>query len=120
MHARVSRGPAVALAKAPASRMDPTTLPDGWLDIDVDSEKDGFVVRIESSDFAQAKAALARAERFNASACGCSTSYMPLPVAMTRSGVDPLKRPHIGHADAVAEPHDLRFGDQELEVGRRR
>jgi hypothetical protein len=35
-----------------------------WLDIDVDSEKDGFVVRVESDDITTAHDVLERAKRF--------------------------------------------------------
>jgi hypothetical protein len=46
---------------------DPYTLTDEWLDIDVDSEKDGFVVVVQGHDLPAARHVLERAKRFAAS-----------------------------------------------------
>jgi hypothetical protein len=43
---------------------DPYALPGQWLDIDVDSEKDGFVVQVEANDLSSARDVLERAKRF--------------------------------------------------------
>ncbi len=45
---------------------DPYTLAGQWLDIDVDSERDGFVVRVQADDPAAARVVLERAKRFAA------------------------------------------------------
>jgi hypothetical protein len=45
---------------------DPYTLASQWLDIDVDSEKDGFVVRVQADDAPAARSVLERAKRFAA------------------------------------------------------
>jgi hypothetical protein len=45
---------------------DPYTLASQWLDIDVDSERDGFVVRVQTDDRPTAQAVLERAKRFAA------------------------------------------------------
>ena len=44
----------------------PYGLPDHWLDIDVDSDKDGFVVQVGSDDLPTARDVLERAKRFAA------------------------------------------------------
>jgi hypothetical protein len=54
------------LGSAPPRADDPYTLPGQWLDIDVDSEKDGFVVRVQTDDSPSAREVLARAKRFAA------------------------------------------------------
>jgi hypothetical protein len=46
---------------------DPYVLPEAWLDIDVDSEGDGFVVAVRVDRLADAKVILERARRFAAS-----------------------------------------------------
>jgi hypothetical protein len=46
---------------------DPYGVASQWLDIDVDSEKDGFVVRVQTDDSPTAREVLARAKRFAAS-----------------------------------------------------
>jgi hypothetical protein len=43
---------------------DPYVLPDRWVDIDVDSEGDGFVAHVRIDRFDDAKEVLARARRF--------------------------------------------------------
>jgi hypothetical protein len=45
---------------------DPYSLAGQWLDIDVDSEKDGFVVRVQADDPSTARVVLERAKRFAA------------------------------------------------------
>jgi hypothetical protein len=55
---------AVALGMSPAQADDPYVLPDKWLDIDVDSEGDGFVAQPRIDAFEDAKEVLARARRF--------------------------------------------------------
>jgi hypothetical protein len=45
---------------------DPYAIAGRWLDIDVDSDKDGFVVQMGSDDLPTAREALARAKRFSA------------------------------------------------------
>jgi hypothetical protein len=57
----------VVLGVAIAPPDDPYSLPGHWLDIDVDAERDAFVVRVEPSkldDFDAARAVLERAKRF--------------------------------------------------------
>lgn len=58
----------VVLGTTPAMTDDPYAFPGQWLDIDVDSEKDGFVVRSETDDMATAHDILDRAKRFAAAA----------------------------------------------------
>jgi hypothetical protein len=55
----------VVLGMTPAAADDPYALTGRWLDIDVDSDKDGFVVQMASNDIATAREALARAKRFS-------------------------------------------------------
>jgi hypothetical protein len=43
---------------------DPYVLPDRWVDIDVDSEGDGFVAQVQSDKFDDAREVLERARRF--------------------------------------------------------
>jgi hypothetical protein len=54
----------VVLGSTPAPKDDPYAVADRWLDIDVDSEKDGFVVRVENDDLPSAQDVLERAKRF--------------------------------------------------------
>ncbi|HEY8087618.1 MAG TPA: hypothetical protein VIF09_07235 [Polyangiaceae bacterium] len=42
----------------------PYSVPDGWVDISVKSEGDGYVVKLEGQDFRQAKRILERAQAF--------------------------------------------------------
>jgi hypothetical protein len=56
----------VTLGRAPMTDDDPYVLPDRWLDIDVDSEGDGFVVSVRIDELPDAKQVLARAKRFAA------------------------------------------------------
>jgi hypothetical protein len=56
----------VTLGKTAPRLDDPYTLRDQWLDIDVDSEGDGFVVLVRSDELPAAKEALERARRFAA------------------------------------------------------
>jgi hypothetical protein len=53
----------VTLGKAPGLPDDPYVLPDVWLDINADSEGDGFVVRVQADQFDDAREVLARAKR---------------------------------------------------------
>ncbi len=50
----------------PPPEDDPYTLAGQWLDIDVDSEKDGFVVRVQADDPSTGRVVLERAKRFAA------------------------------------------------------
>ncbi len=54
----------VVLGTTPAAVDDPYGLAGRWLDIDVDSDKDGFVVQVGSDDVATAHDLLERAKRF--------------------------------------------------------
>jgi hypothetical protein len=56
----------VTLGATPALANDPYVLPDRWLDIDVDSEGDGFVAQVRIDAFDDAKEVLARARAFAA------------------------------------------------------
>jgi hypothetical protein len=57
----------VALGSGRQLADDPYVLPGAWLDVDVDSEGDGFVVAVRADRLADAKAVLDRARRFAAS-----------------------------------------------------
>jgi hypothetical protein len=57
---------AVVLGTMAPSVDDPFVLPDSWLDIDVDSDRDGFVVLVRSDEFEAARSVLARTKRFYA------------------------------------------------------
>jgi hypothetical protein len=57
---------AVTLGKASAVADDPYVLPGSWLDLDVDSERGGFLVLVRSDSFEEARAVLDRARRFAA------------------------------------------------------
>jgi hypothetical protein len=52
------------LGSTPPAVDDPYAVASQWLDIDVDSEKDGFVVRVQTDDAPTAREVLARAKRF--------------------------------------------------------
>lgn len=54
----------VVLGATPASVDEPYAFPGQWLDIDVDSTRDGFVVQVGSDDVSTARDVLARAKRF--------------------------------------------------------
>jgi hypothetical protein len=54
----------VVLGRAPRPEDDPYTLPERWLSIDVESEGDGFAVRVRADDIADARHVLARAKAF--------------------------------------------------------
>jgi hypothetical protein len=54
----------VVLGEAQAAPDDPFALPGRWLDVDVDSEGDGFAILMRTDTFADAQEALARAKRF--------------------------------------------------------
>jgi hypothetical protein len=56
----------VILATAQPPVDDPYALAGRWLDIDVDSDKDGFVVQVGSDDLPTARDVLERAKRFAA------------------------------------------------------
>jgi hypothetical protein len=57
---------AVALGTTPPLEDDPYILPSQWLDIDVDSEGDGFVVSVRTDDIATARQVLERAKHYAA------------------------------------------------------
>jgi hypothetical protein len=57
---------AVTLGGLPLAADDPYVLPDRWLDIDVDSDRDGFVVQVRADDFESARQVLDRAKLFYA------------------------------------------------------
>jgi hypothetical protein len=52
----------VTLGQVPAREDDPYFLPGSWLDVDVDSEGDGFVASIRVDDMEAARKVLARAQ----------------------------------------------------------
>jgi hypothetical protein len=54
----------VVLGRAAASPDDPYVLPDRWLSIDVDSDKDGFVAAVTTDDLDAARRVLERARAF--------------------------------------------------------
>ncbi len=54
----------VILGQAQARADDPYVLPDHWLDIDVESEGDGFAILVRSDETDTARDLLARAQRF--------------------------------------------------------
>jgi hypothetical protein len=54
----------VLLGTAPARDADPYFSPGVWLDIDADSEGDGFIVAVQTNDLDQAKDVLRRARLF--------------------------------------------------------
>jgi hypothetical protein len=54
----------VTLGQVSAPADDPYALADSWLDIDVDSEGDGFVILVRNDDMDVARRVLARAQRF--------------------------------------------------------
>jgi hypothetical protein len=54
----------VTLGQEQAAADDPYVLPDRWLDIDVDSEGDGFAVKAQIDEFDDAKKVLERAKSF--------------------------------------------------------
>jgi hypothetical protein len=56
----------VVLGTTVAAADDPFALAGQWLDIDVDSDKDGFVVQVGSDDLPTARDVLERAKRFAA------------------------------------------------------
>jgi len=56
----------VTLGRVQAKADDPYVLPGEWLDIDVDSAGDGFVVQVRADGFDAAKQVLERAKRFAA------------------------------------------------------
>jgi hypothetical protein len=56
----------VVLGGTPPRADDPYAIADRWLDVDVDSEKDGFVVRVQTDDLPTARDVLERAKRFAA------------------------------------------------------
>ena len=53
---------AVTLGHMTAGANDPYVLPHQWLDIDVDSDRDGFVVLVRADDFESARKVLERAK----------------------------------------------------------
>jgi hypothetical protein len=63
------------LGGAPLPDADPFALPLRWLDIDVDSEGDGFVVQVRTDDFVAARKVLERAKSYAAA----TRSGQPLP-----------------------------------------
>jgi hypothetical protein len=60
----------VVLGAAQPAADDPYAVAGTWLDIDVDSDKDGFVVQVGSDDLPTARDALERARRFAAAHAG--------------------------------------------------
>ncbi len=53
---------AATLGQLPALEGDPTLLPDRWVDVDVESDRDGFVVLLRTDEFDSAQRVLARAK----------------------------------------------------------
>ncbi|HEX8795267.1 MAG TPA: hypothetical protein VF765_30170 [Polyangiaceae bacterium] len=58
----------VVLGRAAAGADDPYVLPDHWLDIDVESEGDGFAVLVRTEEMDSARQVLSRAQRYAAMA----------------------------------------------------
>jgi hypothetical protein len=56
----------VLLGQATAPTDDPYVLPDHWLDIDVESEGDGFAILVRTDEMDIARQVLARAQRYAA------------------------------------------------------
>jgi hypothetical protein len=56
----------VVLGTTPEFQSDPYVLPGRWLDIDADSDGDGFVVAVKADALSDARDVLARARRFAA------------------------------------------------------
>jgi hypothetical protein len=56
----------VVLGRVSAAPADPYVLAGAWLDIDVDSEGDGFAVLVRTDETESARQVLARAQRFAA------------------------------------------------------
>jgi hypothetical protein len=54
----------VILGESAAPASDPFVLPENWLDIDVDSTGDGFVVLVRTDEMTAARRVLERARRF--------------------------------------------------------
>jgi hypothetical protein len=54
------------LGAVPERIDDPYALPDRWLDIDVDADRDGFVVTVSADDFDDARRVFDRAHAFAA------------------------------------------------------
>jgi len=54
----------VTLGEVSPTEDDPYVLPDRWLDIDVDSERDGFVASVRVDAFEDARRILDRAKRY--------------------------------------------------------
>jgi hypothetical protein len=52
------------LGRGDAAAFDPYVLPDRWLSTDVESERDGFVVNVQTDDIEDAKRVLDRARSF--------------------------------------------------------
>ena len=69
----------VTLGTEPPLADDPYILPDHWLDIDVDSDRDGFVVLVRIDEYQYAHEVLARARRFVADAAAAGPSPSPSP-----------------------------------------
>jgi hypothetical protein len=57
----------VVLGKSETVVDDPFVLPNRWIDVDVDTEADGFVVLVRADSFEDAKRILERARRFASS-----------------------------------------------------
>jgi hypothetical protein len=58
----------VVLGQASAPTDDPYVMPQHWLDIDVESEGDGFAVLVRTDEMDTARQVLARAQRYAAAA----------------------------------------------------
>jgi hypothetical protein len=86
----------VVLGKAPAVENDPYTLPQRWVDIDVDSEGDAFVVFVRADEFRDAQKVLARAKDFLAavrSAPAASPALSASPPAASPPSPSPSASP---------------------------
>lgn len=57
----------VVLGQAPARVDDPYVLPGHWIDIDVESEGDGFAILVRADEMDIARELLARAQRYSVS-----------------------------------------------------
>jgi hypothetical protein len=95
----------VTLGSAPPFADDPYVLPNHWLDIDVDSEGDGFAVQIRAETFKDAQRVLERAKLFVASRPAEVVTVVPAAVPSAAPAERPTASlPPTEAARSPAEP----------------
>jgi hypothetical protein len=98
----------VVLGKTPLTAEDPYTLPERWVDIDVDSAGDSFLVSVRVENFKDAKDVLARAKIYLAA----TRQPVPTPPATPSLPVTPPSPPATSSVSSAPSVQSVVPADQ--------